>query len=99
MDAIPAQSELISNMQDEVVSLRQDVPKLYKGFLMKECQVVANQLADAKLNIPRQSLDDLRQNLQAADLEGTHLRNNPTQARQLLGYARMLRQYMGSDTN
>lgn len=44
MNNYPEQTEQISNYQDEVVTLRQDVPKLYKGFLMKECQVVANKL-------------------------------------------------------
>ncbi|KXJ77143.1 hypothetical protein RP20_CCG008233 [Aedes albopictus] len=94
MNSYPEQTEQISIYQDEVVTLRQDVPKLYKGFLMKECQVVANKLADAKFDIPRQNLEALK-NLyrNQVDLEGTRLRDSSVSARQLHNYAQMLRQY------
>lgn len=94
MNNYPEQTEQISNYQDEVVTLRQDVPKLYKGFLMKECQVVANKLADAKFDIPRQDLERLKTLYpNQVDLEGTRLRDSPTTARELHQYAQMLRQY------
>lgn len=38
------QTEQIREYQDMVVTLRQDLSTKYKGLLMKECQVVSNNL-------------------------------------------------------
>lgn len=37
-------TEQIREYQDMVVTLRQDASLLYKGLLMKECQVVSNNM-------------------------------------------------------
>ncbi|XP_055616084.1 uncharacterized protein LOC129762121 [Toxorhynchites rutilus septentrionalis] len=78
----PQHSEQIKELQDTVITLRQDIPKLYKGLLMKECQVRANNLVEAKFNIPHQNME-LLQNLRTIDLDGASLRGGPTQMREL----------------
>lgn len=90
------QSERIKELQDHVVTLRHDMSVCYKRMLMKECQVIANNLAEAKVSFPRQNLDQL-QNIRPADLSRAtqSIRTNPpmheilTQARQLQRFQQM----------
>ncbi|XP_049301552.1 uncharacterized protein LOC125775111 isoform X1 [Anopheles funestus] len=60
MEAYPEVSDEIRNLQDAVVTLRMNIPTLYKKLLLKECEIEHQLIIETDVCVPKQPVQDLK---------------------------------------
>uniref|UniRef100_A0A182W0L3 Uncharacterized protein n=1 Tax=Anopheles minimus TaxID=112268 RepID=A0A182W0L3_9DIPT len=53
-------SDEIRNLQDAVVTLRTNIPALYKKLLLKECEIETQQIIETDVCVPKQPVQELK---------------------------------------